>query len=408
MMDTVEGAIEAMRAGRMLVIADDEGRENEGDLVMDARFATAQSLNFMALHGRGLICAPMEVSRLERLGIPPMTDRGDDPRGTAFAVSVDLRGSTTGISALERARTAQALADPESRPADFTRPGHLFPLAARPGGVLERPGHTEAAVDLSRLAGSPEPAGLICEIMNEDGSMARMSELEAFAARHGLPLISVADIARYRIAMGFPLERLAETSLPTVYGTFALKAYRDPLSGKEHLALTMGDMRSGSEPPLVRMHSECLTGDALGSLRCDCGEQYREALRRIAQAGRGAILYLRQEGRGIGLGAKLKAYALQDAGLDTVEANLKLGFAADERDYRVGALILEDLGLRRIRLLTNNLAKVAGLRERGIDVAERVPLEVGANRFNDFYMETKRRRMGHVLTESAMREGRNT
>jgi 3,4-dihydroxy 2-butanone 4-phosphate synthase / GTP cyclohydrolase II len=407
MMDTVEDAIEAMRAGRMLVIADDEGRENEGDLVMDARFATAQSLNFMALYGRGLICAPMEAPRLERLGIPPMTDRGDDPRGTAFTVSVDLRGSTTGISALERARTAKALADPESRPTDFTRPGHLFPLAARPGGVLERRGHTEAAVDLSRLAGSPEPAGLICEIMNEDGSMARMGELEAFAARHGLPLICVADIARYRIAKEFSLELLAETSLPTVYGTFALRAYRDPLSGKEHLALMMGNTRSGAEPPLVRMHSECLTGDALGSLRCDCGEQYREALRRIAQAGRGAILYLRQEGRGIGLGAKLKAYALQDAGMDTVEANLQLGFAADERDYRVGALILEDLGLRRIRLLTNNPAKVAGLRERGIEVAERVPLEVSGNRFNDFYMETKRRRMGHVLTESATRKGRN-
>ena len=404
-MDTIDQAIQALRRGGMIVVVDNEDRENEGDLVMDARFADAASVNFMALHGRGLICMPMEAGRLAELGLGQMVAANSDPQGTAFAVSTDHCSCTTGISASDRAATIRALLDPASRPEDFRRPGHVFPLAARAGGVLTRAGHTEAAVDLARLASADQadqattpatsPAGVICEIMNLDGSMARLPELELFAAAHQLPLVCIADLVRWRRRHEKLVERAAVTTLPTRHGQFRLYGYRELHSGLEHVALVLGKVDDGA-PVLCRVHSECLTGDALGSRRCDCGEQYDAALARIA-AGRGVLVYLRQEGRGIGLVNKLRAYALQDAGLDTVEANLRLGFPADGRDYHVGVQILKDLGVGRLRLLTNNPAKLAGLTGYGVEVCERVALTIEPNAHNQRYLRTKQVRMAHRL-----------
>lgn len=398
-MDRVETALAAIRTGRMVVVADDESRENEGDLVMAAGFATAESMNFMVSRGRGLVCVAMESARLDELGLCPMERANSDPHGTAFTVSVDAVTTGTGISAADRAATARVLADPASAARDLRRPGHLFPLAARAGGVLKRRGHTEAAVDLVRLA-LPDPtlgiahAGLICEILRDDGAMARGDDLARFAAEHGLPLLSVGDLARYRLARERLVERIADTVLPTDFGEFRLYGYREALTGNEHVALAMGDVADG-EPVLARVHSECLTGDALGSRRCDCGEQYEVALRAIAAEGRGVLVYLRQEGRGIGLVNKLRAYELQDRGLDTVDANIRLGFRADERDYHAGAQILRDLGVRAVRLMTNNPAKVAGLTSSEIEVTERIPIIVMANERNERYLRTKEERMEH-------------
>ncbi|MBE3597062.1 MAG: bifunctional 3,4-dihydroxy-2-butanone-4-phosphate synthase/GTP cyclohydrolase II [Hydrogenibacillus sp.] len=400
--DSVERAVEALKDGRLVVVVDDETRENEGDLVGLAERATPEMINFMITYGRGLVCAPLAPEVAERLDLSPMIERrgappdpsGVDPYGTAFTVSVDLKGVTTGISAHERAATVQALAREGARPDDFLRPGHVFPLLARRGGVLVRRGHTEAAIDLARLAGA-RPVGVICEILNDDGAPARRAELFRFAARHGLPIISIADLADC-MRRRFPLvERAGEAALPTAYGPFRMIVYRDRLDGSEHAALVTGDV--GGAPPFVRLHSECLTGDVFQSRRCDCGEQLDQAIRRIAAAGRGAVLYLRQEGRGIGLANKIRAYALQDAGLDTVEANHQLGFPADARDYAVAAEMLRDLGLRKIVLLTNNPDKVARLKHHGIDVAGREPLLVPENEHNRRYLETKRTRLGHLL-----------
>ncbi|PTQ54517.1 MAG: 3,4-dihydroxy-2-butanone 4-phosphate synthase [Hydrogenibacillus schlegelii] len=411
----VEAALERLRAGGLVIVVDDEGRENEGDLVGLAERATPEMVNFMITEGRGLVCAPMAPEVADRLALPPMVPEAaeTDPFGTAFTVSVDARESTTGISAHERAATLRALARPDAGPDDFLRPGHIFPLRARPGGVLARRGHTEAAVDLARLAGAA-PVGVICEILDEDGRPARGAALEAFARRHGLPVLSVEDVVRYRRRVDPLIERVGEAKLPTEAGDFRIIVYRERAGGAEHVALVPepGAERPGAapdaeaaglggaegiDPPLVRIHSECLTGDAFGSLRCDCGPQLKAALGRVAAAGRGAVLYLRQEGRGIGLGNKIRAYALQDAGLDTVEANHQLGFPADARDYAVAAEMLVDLGMTKIALLSNNPAKIRGLQVLGIAVVRREPLVVAPGPHNRRYLETKRLRLGHWL-----------
>jgi 3,4-dihydroxy 2-butanone 4-phosphate synthase/GTP cyclohydrolase II len=406
-MDAIEGAIEDIANGKMIVVVDDDNRENEGDLVMAARYATSEAINFMVTEARGLVCVPMRSARLDALGIGQMTATNTDNHGTAFAISVDHVETTTGISAPDRALTIRALANPASRRSDFRRPGHVFPLAAREGGVLARRGHTEAACDLARLAFASSPdadvaneAGVICEIMNEDGTMARLPDLERFARKHGLKVVSVEDLVEYRRAREFAVTREAEARLPTRYGAFRLYGFTETLTGKEHVALVMGDI-SGEEPVLCRIHSECLTGDALGSRRCDCGEQYDRAMRTIAEEGRGVLVYLRQEGRGIGLVNKLKAYALQDGGADTLEANVRLGFHADERDYAAGAAILADLGVGRVRLMTNNPEKVGDLRSRGIEVARREPIVIRANADNAFYLRTKAERMNHIMNADA-------
>lgn len=402
-MNSVEEAIQAFRSGKMVIITDHEDRENEGDVCIDARFATPEVINFMAHFACGLICVPMEQRRLEELELQPMVHRNEDNHGTAFTVSVDHVETTTGISAFERAHTIQKLIDMSCGPADFRRPGHVFPLAGRKGGVLERQGHTEAVLDLVKLARSEMPvslnaaiAGVICEILDSDGTMARQKSLEHFARTHNLCMISVADLVRYRKDRELGITREIETILPTEYGTFRLVGYTENATGKGHLALILGDI-SGDEPVLCRVHSECLTGDALGSLRCDCGEQYREAMRLISLEGRGILVYLRQEGRGIGLINKLKAYALQDTGIDTVDANIHLGFPADMRDYRIGALILRDLGVRSIRLMTNNPEKIESMEQNGIKVFQRIPLLIQANTYNKFYLRTKQERMHHQL-----------
>ena len=414
-MNTIEEAIADFRKGRMIIVVDDENRENEGDLIVAARHADAKAINFMARYGRGLICVAMEGRRLAALGIGQMSRENTDAHGTAFAVSVDHRETSTGISAADRSLTIRRLADPTASPGDFRRPGHVFPLAAREGGVLTRRGHTETAVDLSRLAFAGEPdaihGGAICEIMNEDGSMARLGDLERFAQTHGLKIVSVADLATYREQLDSAgmtarhdsasarqaVELVASARLPTRYGEFRLFGYRETATGAEHVALVMGELPP-AEPALCRIHSECLTGDALGSRRCDCGEQYDGAMRAIAREGRGVLVYLRQEGRGIGLLNKIRAYALQDGGADTVDANVALGFRPDERDYRAAAGILSDLGVSAVRLMTNNPDKVERLTELGVRVAERVPLIIPPNGENGFYLRTKERRMRHRLS----------
>ncbi len=396
--DPIEEVIAAVGRGEVVVIADDEHRENEGDLVCAADAVTPEIVNFMALHGRGLICATLPAPDLARLGIGDMRHAGDEGVSirTAFMESVDARdGISTGISAADRARTLRVMADAKSSAADLVRPGHIFPIKAHPQGVLGRAGHTEASVDLARLAGR-RPAGVICEIMNDDGSMARVADLAAFAKRHGLKFCSVARMIEYRQSREGTVTLEGEVALPTRCGDFVCRIYRSSLDDKEHLALIKGDLAS-VESPLVRVHSECLTGDVLHSLRCDCGEQLESCMRQIQEEGVGVVLYMRQEGRGIGLKAKLRAYELQDQGLDTVEANLQLGFGADQREYRSSALMLQDLGVRRIRLLTNNPRKVDGLAQNGLDVAERLPVRIASNPHNARYLETKRTRLGHLL-----------
>lgn len=395
MLDSIEEAIGEIAAGRMVIVVDDENRENEGDLVMAAEKVTPDAINFMTLYGRGLVCLPLTAQRADELALPLMVPREGDHMGTAFTVSIDARDVSTGISAFERAQTIKRAIDPSAKPEDLLRPGHVFPLRAREGGVIQRPGHTEAAVDLARLAGLC-PAGVICEIMKEDGTMARLPELMKMAREHGLKVVSIADLIQYRLRREKFVQREGEADLPTRHGFFRAVAYQDLLSGATHLALVKGEV-GGQEPVLTRVHSECLTGDVFGSLRCDCGEQLDLAMQMIQREGRGIILYMRQEGRGIGLGNKLRAYALQDGGLDTVEANLRLGFPADARDYGTGAQILADLGVRRLRLLTNNPKKYAGLGGYGLEIVERVPLMATPNPINRFYLETKRTKLGHLL-----------
>ncbi|HIC95512.1 TPA: bifunctional 3,4-dihydroxy-2-butanone-4-phosphate synthase/GTP cyclohydrolase II [Candidatus Bipolaricaulota bacterium] len=393
--DPIEEVIEAIRHGEIVIVVDDEDRENEGDLVMAAEKATPEKINFMAKYGRGLICAPITEERADELGLRLMAGGGGRYE-TNFTVSVDARyGITTGTSAYDRALTIQLLADPDTKPQDFVQPGHVFPLRAKPGGVLRRAGHTEASVDLARLAGL-YPAGVICEIMNDDGTMARLPELREFAERHGLKMTSIADLIRYRSQREKLVKREAEADLPTEFGLFRILAYSSEIDKKEHVALVKGEV-AGKENVLVRVHSECLTGDTFLSKRCDCGPQLHEALKRIAAEGQGVLLYIRQEGRGIGLINKIKAYALQDEGLDTVEANRRLGFREDLRDYGVGAQILKDLGLTTIRLLTNNPKKVVGLEGYGLRIVEQIPLQVEPNEYNYDYLRVKREKLGHTL-----------
>jgi len=393
---TVEAAIEDIREGKFVVVVDDPDRENEGDLVISAQFATPEAVNFMAVHARGLICLALTEDRCDELGLRPMTDRNEAPLGTAFTVSVEAReGVTTGISAHDRSHTIQVAINPGSKPEDLVQPGHVFPLRAKPGGVLQRTGQTEAAVDLARLAGLA-PAGVVCEIMNADGTMARVPDLVPYCEEHGLKMITVAQMVEYRRRTEKLVERTASVRLPTEYGEFTTIAFRERLTGKHHLALVRGDVE-GAENVLVRVHSECLTGDVFHSLRCDCGDQLETALARIAAEERGVLLYMAQEGRGIGLLAKLKAYELQEQGLDTVEANLELGFPADARDYGIGNQILADLGLTTIRILTNNPRKLTGIQGFGLTVVEQVPIEVSPNAENQRYLAAKRDKLGHRL-----------
>ena len=393
---TVEEAIEDYRRGRFVIIIDDETRENEGDLTIPAQFITADAINFMAKYARGLICMPMSADKVDRLGIPMMVGRNDDHFGTPFTVSVEARvGVSTGISAADRARTVQVLIDPKTRPEDLAMPGHMFPLRARDGGVLVRAGQTEGVVDLCKMAGL-YPAGLCCEMMKADGTMARLPDLRRFASRHKVKIISVDQLIAYRKQKEKLVQRVTETVLPTEAGEWRAIAYKSAIDPDEHVALVMGDIAT-PEPVLVRMHSQCLTGDVFGSQRCECGEQLQSAMQIITSAGRGVIVYMRQEGRGIGLHNKLRAYALQDVGLDTVEANRALGFPADRRDYGIGMQILLDLGLREIRLLTNNPAKRAGLEGYGLHLVERVPIQTTPNVHNIRYLETKRTKLGHEL-----------
>ena len=396
--DAVQAALMSLAAGRPIVVVDDVAREDEGDVVIWAGAATPDWVNFMVREARGLVCAPMTGERAEALELLPMVARNTESFGTAFTVSVDAaRGTTTGISAADRSTTLRLLADPAARPADFARPGHIFPLEAKAGGVFARPGHTEATVDLLTMAGL-YPVGAICEIMAEDGTMARGQALDAFARRHGLVLVHIAEVIRERRRRERWIERVGEASLPTRYGEFRAVAYEERLTGEVHLAVVKGTPGAGGAPALVRVHSECMTGDVFGSLRCDCGDQLHEALGRIEAAGSGVLLYLRQEGRGIGLGAKIQAYALQEQGRDTVEANLELGFPADARDYTVAAQMLRDLGIARVSLMTNNPDKLRVLADLGIEVVDRVPLEVEASGpFSRRYLETKRDKLGHLL-----------
>jgi len=400
MFASIEKAIDDLKAGRMIILVDDEDRENEGDLAMLAEHVTAGDVNFMARYGRGLICLAMDVAMCDALGLAPMVSDNRSKLGTAFTVSIEAaRGVTTGISAADRAHTIQLAVDPDAKPTDLVSPGHVFPLRAREGGVLVRAGQTEGIVDLARAAGA-RAAGVICEIMNDDGTMARMEDLQEFAEKHTLPIVTVADLIRHRVRVEKLVSRLLSIKLETRYGEFDMHLYSSPLDAYHHVALTKGDVGKGAtdEPVLVRMHSECLTGDLFGSCRCDCGEQLHRSMQMVSDVGEGAILYLRQEGRGIGLENKLKAYGLQrDQGMDTVEANEALGFPADKREYGLGAQILLDLGLRNLRLLTNNPRKMVALEGYGLTIVERVPIVVEPNDLNRRYLDTKRTKLGHLL-----------
>jgi len=393
--DTVEDCLAALARGEIVVVTDDEDRENEGDCICAARFATTANVNFMATYAKGLICMPMSADWCHRLDLHQMVEMNTDNHQTAFTVSIDAIGTTTGISAAERSQTALACVKPNAKPSDFRRPGHMFPLEARKGGVLKRAGHTEATVDLCRLAGLEE-VGLCCEIMKDDGTMARLDDLEAFVARHNLRFMSIAQLIAYRRRNERLVEKVEEVDMPTAWGHFRLSMYRSLTTGLEHLALVKGDVADG-EPVLVRVHSECFTGDVLGSERCDCGPQLHTAMSMVEKEGRGAILYMRQEGRGIGLANKLHAYRKQEAGMDTVEANVALGFAPDLREYGEGAQILGDLGVSKVRLITNNPRKIKGLAGYGIEISERVPVVIPATEYDKRYLETKRVKMGHLL-----------
>ncbi|MBC1219709.1 bifunctional 3,4-dihydroxy-2-butanone-4-phosphate synthase RibB/GTP cyclohydrolase II RibA [Nostoc sp. UCD121] len=401
--DSIDAALADLKAGRVIVVVDDENRENEGDLICAAQFATPDTINFMAVEARGLICLAMTGDRLDELDLPLMVSNITDTNQTAFTVSIDAGpelGVTTGISAEDRARTIQVTLNPAAKPTDLRRPGHIFPIRAKAGGVLKRAGHTEAAVDLSRLAGL-YPAGVICEIQNPDGSMARLQQLFEYAKRHNLKIISIADLISYRLQHDRLVYREVITKLPSQFGQFEIYAYRHTLDNTEHVAIVKGDPDNfKDEPVMVRMHSECLTGDALGSLRCDCRMQLEAALKMIEAAGQGVVVYLRQEGRGIGLINKLKAYSLQDMGLDTVEANERLGFPADLRDYGMGAQMLMDLGIKKIRLITNNPRKIAGVKGYGLEVVDRVPLLIEATDYNSYYLATKAKKLGHMLLQT--------
>lgn len=402
--NSINEAIEDIANGKIVVVIDDPDRENEGDLVMAAEKVTGEAINFMARFGRGLICMPIEESRLSELDIKAMVEKNTDNHGTAFTVSIDYIGTTTGISAFERALTIQKVLESKSKD-DFRRPGHIFPLVAREGGVLKRIGHTEAAVDLAKLAGL-KPAGVICEIMSDDGTMARTTELIEFAKEHNLKIITIEDLVSYRKEQQLDIgemvkpekiiENVVGINMPTKYGDFKMYGFINKINGEHHVALVKGEITSEKEV-LTRVHSECLTGDALGSKRCDCGEQYDEAMKRISENGCGILLYMKQEGRGIGLINKLKAYELQEKGFDTVEANIKLGFEADMRDYKIAAEILKDLGARKLNLMTNNPKKIEGLEEYGIEIINRVPIQLNHNEHNKFYLETKREKLNHIL-----------
>lgn len=394
--NSISEAIEDIKNGKMIVVVDDESRENEGDLVMAADKVTPSAINFMATYARGLICMPADEEILSSLNIFPMVEQNTDNHETAFTVSIDHINTTTGISAMERALTISKVMNNNSKPDDFRRPGHIFPLIAKHNGVLERQGHTEAAVDLARLAGL-QPAGVICEIMNEDGTMARVPQLMEYCQKHKLKIITIKDLIDY-ILQNTYVEKIVTTTLPTEYGEFKISGYIDTRNGEHHIALTMGDFSDG-KPVLTRIHSECLTGDVLGSCKCDCGNQYREAMKRIAKARRGALIYMRQEGRGIGLINKLKAYSLQEQGMDTVEANLALGFPEDMRHYDVSAHILKDLGIYDIEIMTNNPSKIEELEKYGIKITKRIDIEVPHSPKADFYMHTKKVKMGHILKE---------